>query len=112
MSKTTTPTCNWPGKSGNSYTHYVYPIGTKFADKPGNYVFCKKNAAGNWTPQYIGQAKNLNERLGTHEKEACAIARGATHIHAHLNALKADRLAEEKDLIQNFNPPCNEQLVA
>lgn len=75
-------------------------------------MFCKKNAAGKWTPQYFGQSKNLNNRLGNHEKEACAIANGATHIHAHLNELESKRLAEERDLIQNFNPPCNEQLVA
>jgi hypothetical protein len=107
-----TPTCNWPGKSGKTYTHYIYPIGSEFAEKAGNYVFCKKNAAGKWAPQYFGQSKNLNNRLANHEKEVCAIARGATHIHAHLNPVESDRLAEEKDLIQNFNPACNEQLVA
>lgn len=109
---TDTPTCNWPGKSGKSYTHEIYPIGTIFSEKAGNYIFCKKNAAGRWEPQYIGQAKNLKERLGNHEKAPCASRHGATHIHAHLNPIESDRLTEERDLIQNFNPPCNEQLAA
>lgn len=107
-----TPKCSWPGKSGKTYVHHVYPIGTKFLNEPGNSVFCKETSPGQWTPQYIGQTDNLGERLADHEKEACAIARGATHIHAHLNPIRIDRLAEEKDLIQNFNPSCNEQLVA
>ena len=42
---TNTPTCNWPGKSGKSYAHEIYPIGTIFSEKAGNYIFCKKNAA-------------------------------------------------------------------
>lgn len=103
------PTCNWPGKSGRTYTYYVYPIGTGFKEDAGNYIFAKLNASNNWVPQYIGQTKNLNQRLGDHEKEACAKRNGATHIHAHLNAAEAARLAEEKDLIENFNPPCNVQ---
>jgi hypothetical protein len=111
MTTTTAQKCNWPGKSGTAYTYHVYLIGTKFHEKPGNYIFCKKNAAGLWAPQYIGQTKNLNQRLGDHEKEACAKRRGATHIHARLNPTEAARLTEEKDLIQNFNPPCNTQHV-
>jgi len=103
-------TCSWPGKSGKTYQYWIYPINNaSFKSEGGNYIFCKKNAAGKWTPQYIGQTNNLNERLGDHEKEACAKRNGATHIHAHTNATEAARLAEEKDLITNFKPPCNEQ---
>lgn len=111
MTTTTAQTCNWPGKSGTAYTYYVYPIGTKFLEQPGNYVFCKKDAVRTWIPQHIGQTKNLNQRLGDHEKEACAKRNGATHIHARLNPTEVARLAEEKDLILNFNPPCNTRHV-
>lgn len=108
-----TPTCNWPGKSGKTYIYEIYPInGTTFASKPGNYVFCKESAPGQWIAQYVGQSQNLSDRLANHEKLAAAMARGATHIHAHLTARESDRLAEEKDLIQHLNPPCNELLVA
>jgi excinuclease UvrABC nuclease subunit len=106
---TTSTKCNWAGKSGKAYEYHVYQIGTNFKEEPGNYIFCKLNAAGQWVPQYIGQTKNLNHRLGDHEKEACAKRNGATHIHAHLNSTEASRLAEEKDLIEHYNPPCNTQ---
>lgn len=113
MQTTTTKakTCSWPGLSGKTYSYSIYPIGTRFKEEGGNYIFCKKNAAGKWESQYIGQAKNLNERLGSHEKEACAKRRGATHIHAHLEANESTRLAEEKDLIHNFKPSCNTQHI-
>lgn len=111
MQTTQIKTCSWPGKSGKSYKYYVSPIGATFQEKGGNYIFCKLNTAGRWTPQYIGQTDNLKERLVDHDKEACAKRNGATHIHQHLNAREADRLAEEKDLIHNFNPRCNKQHV-
>jgi excinuclease UvrABC nuclease subunit len=111
MEVTHTKTCSWPGRSGTTYKYEIYLIGADFKEKGGNYIFCKKNAEGYWAPQYIGQAKNLNERLGSHEREVCAKRNGATHIHAHLNPTEAARLAEEMDLIHNFNPPCNKQHV-
>jgi len=104
-----TTTYNWAGKSGKTYGYYVYPLDTHFKEEPGNYIFAKRDASGQWIPQYIGQTKNLNQRLGDHEKEACAKRNGATHIHAHLNPTEATRLAEEKDLIERHNPPCNTQ---
>ncbi len=106
---TNTPKQQWPGKSGKSYEYHVYKIGETFKDEAGNYIFCKINAAGKWEPQYIGQAKSLKDRIGNHNQEACAKRNGATHIHAHLNAQEVNRLAEEKDLIENFKPVCNTQ---
>jgi hypothetical protein len=111
MATTTATQQKWAGKSGRTYVYHVYPIGTSFMEEPGNYIFCKLNAAGQWLPQYIGQTENLNQRLGKHEKEACAKRNGATHIHAHLSPLVALRLAEEKDLIQSYGPRCNIQHV-
>jgi excinuclease UvrABC nuclease subunit len=107
---TTSTKCNWAGKSGKTYEYHVYELGFSFAaNQPGNYIFAKLNASGQWVPQYIGQTKDLKNRLGDHEKEACAKRNGATHIHAHLNPTEAARLAEEKDLIECYNPPCNTQ---
>ncbi|MFA5293773.1 MAG: GIY-YIG nuclease family protein [Phycisphaerae bacterium] len=101
----------WPGLSGKEYKYGIYPIGTSFKKEPGNYIFAKQNTQGYWTPCYIGQTENLDERLGNHEKEACAKRNGATHIHVHLTSGgESIRKAEEKDLIQKWKPPCNEQL--
>ncbi len=62
-------TINWPGKSGTQYKYWIYPIGTSFKERPGNYVFAKETKPGSWSPCYIGQTDNLNERLGNHEKK-------------------------------------------
>ena len=32
----------------------------------------------------------------------CVDAKGATHVHLHVNAKKEDRLAELRDLLDNF----------
>lgn len=102
-----TPTILWPGKSGIKYTYWIYKLGASFKDEGGNYIFAKETNPGSWTPVYIGQTDNLDKRLEDHEKYPCAIRNGATHIHAHLNSKKEDRLAEETDLIQGWNPVCN-----
>lgn len=105
-------TIDWPGKSGMSYKYEIYPIGTSFKEKPGNYIFAKETRPGSWAPVYIGQTKNLADRLADHEKEACAKRNGATHVHAHTNDGGEDvRRAEEVDLITRWSPTCNDQLT-
>ena len=104
-------TIMWPGKSGKEYQYWIYPIITEFKDSPGNYIFAKETTPGHWSPLYIGQTKSLKTRLSDHEKEACAKRNGATHIHANASGGEVGRLAEEKDLITHWKPPCNEQLV-
>lgn len=101
---------SWTGASGQTYQYEVYPLGTQLKEEAGNYIFAKPGAGGGWSACYIGQTSNLNQRLGDHEKEACARRNGATHIHAHLNAGgETVRRAEEADLIRKWRPPCNEQ---
>jgi len=101
-------TIMWPGLSGKEYKYWIYPIGSSFKKEPGNYLFGKETRPGYWSSCYIGQTENLDERLGDHEKEACAKRNGATHIHAHLTGGgEVVRRAEEKDLIAKWNPPCN-----
>jgi len=106
------PSILWPGASGQNYEYWIFPIDSKLNEKPGNYIFAKETKPGHWSPCYIGQTKNLNQRLDDHEKEACVKRYGATHIHAHLTAGdESIREAEEGDLIQKWMPPCNEQLI-
>ena|SRR5713226_3071769 len=105
------PTIKWPGKSGKEYTYWIYPVGTKFKDSPGNYIYAKETKPGYWSPVYIGQTNSLSTRLANHEKESCTKRNGATHIHAHISGGETERLTEEKDLITRWKPPCNDQLV-
>lgn len=41
---TTRPTIEWPGKTGQTYTYYIFPIDTNFDPNPGNYVFAKETS--------------------------------------------------------------------
>ena len=104
---------DWLGKSGTSYSHWIYPIeiGDSLKDFPGNYIYAKKNSSSNqWQAVYIGQASNLGDRLASHEQETCALRNGATCIHAHNGSIyEKTRKAEEKDLIANCKPVCNDQ---
>lgn len=105
------PIIMWSGRLGKDYKYTIHPIGTTFKEEPGNYIFARQTIPRSWSPCYIGQTENLNQRLGNHEKEACAKRNGATHIHAHLTSGgETARKAEEKDLLQKWNTPCNEQL--
>src|SRR5713101_7429409 len=64
-----TPTIQWPGRSGSRYQYWIYPLGTSFKEKPGNYIFAKEVQPGRWRPIYVGQTENLGARLPAHEKE-------------------------------------------
>lgn len=87
------------------YVYWVYPINTAFKDEPGNYVYAKRNSAGQWQPVYIGQSSSLSQRLGSLDAEKSAIRFGATHILAHLNLDERARKREEADLINTLVPP-------
>ena len=97
------PTINWFGISGRKYEYWIYKIGTTFKEEPGNYIFAKETKTSYWSPSYIGETENLNQRLTDHEKESCARKHGATHIHTHLNASGEEaRRQEENDLIMKY----------
>lgn len=103
-------TIDWPGKSGKTYTYWFIPGDI---DSPslkavaGNYMFVKKLPDG-WVPVYIGQSGDLNERHSDHPEVPCVKRNGGTHLMAHTTPGGKDaRLAEEKDLVDHWNPPCN-----
>ena len=103
-----TPTTEWIGQSGRSYTYWVHPIGTELKNSPGNYVYAKTGFLGGWQPIYIGQTEDLSERFDHHHMAVCIQREGATHIHAHVNDSGQEvRLTEETDLIAHHGPPCN-----
>ena len=99
----------WRGQSGTTYEYTVYTLDTNWNDTPGNYIFAKRNAQGAWVAIYIGETESLKNRLTTsHEKWACAVRNGVTHMHAHVSSSVASvRRAEESDLIARYKPICN-----
>ena len=73
----------------------------------GNYMFVRRSGIG-WVPVYIGQADNLKIRLPNHERLRDAVAAGATRVMAHATpGGEQVRLAEEKDLIEQWHPSLN-----
>ncbi len=102
------PTIQWPDRSGKKYTYWIYKFSAKLKAEAGNYIFAKETKSGSWSPVYIGQTKDLSERFDNHHKMPCIKRHGATHIHAHLNSGHQARLAEESDLIEKWNTPCND----
>lgn len=103
-------TVDWPGKSGTKYRYWFLDslAPNSIKDEAGNYMFVKRLPNGNWYPVYIGQADSLKARLPNHERLAEAQRAGATHVMAHTTpAGEAARLAEERDLIQQWAPALN-----
>ena len=75
---------------------------------PANYVFAKETSPNKFRPIYIGQTSDISERFENHHKWSCITRNGATHICTHKSsANETERLAEESDLIKNYNPVCN-----
>ena len=101
-------TIDWTGQSGKTYRYWIYEYPTNLTAKAGNYIFAKETSPGKWSPVYIGQTTNVDERFNNHHKIQCIRRNGATHIHAHLNSDKQDRFDEEADLIAKWDTPCND----
>jgi hypothetical protein len=103
-------TIHWYGASGKAYKYYIHPIRNDFRDLPGNYMFTKQTALGDWIPLYIGESESLQGRLSNHDKMPCVTGNGGTHIHVHISpADTAVRRDEEADLLRRWDPPCNRE---
>ena len=101
----------WTGADGTQYQYTVHDLNTNWNDVPGNYIFAKRNNRNQWVAIYIGETGSLRDRLSgdDHEKYPCGRRHNMTHIHAHTSsAQRADRTAEEANLIRRYNPPCND----
>lgn len=102
---------NWPGQSGRQYRFDIYPLDTAFQPFPGVYIYAKLLEDGSWEPVYISQTRDLHQRLEGHVHTEDAVASGATHLHAHYcNAGQSARCSEEHDLLERWQPVCNDRL--
>jgi len=101
---------DWHGQSGKAYEYWVYPADARFNEhRPANYIFARRDDAGDWTALFVGQCGDLAmPLLQGHYQERAIEAAGATHVHIHYASIDLPRrLAEEEDLRQRHNPPCN-----
>ena len=107
--------CTWVGDSGTEYSYFIHALPVSFdPNQNGNYIFSKKNSNGKWVPIYIGEGDLADRVNDNHHQAACINRKGATHVHVHLNASKANRKAEEEDLLAHYTNAyapsgCNEK---
>jgi hypothetical protein len=107
---TSSTSFDWVGQSGKEYQYEIHPIDASFEALPGNYIYAKQVDDGSWIPVYIAQTRDLRQRLEGHIRVDDAIQNGATHIHAHYCVTgQAARCSEERDLILQWQPACNER---
>ena len=103
---------DWPDSSGRTYRYWLLAtpsVASSIKDEGGNYVFAKRLLNGNFVPIYFGVADNLRARIAGHNRWHDAVRAGATHVFAHTQAGDLIRCAEERALIQQWNPPLNIQ---
>ena len=103
-----TSICKWPLVSGGTVDFTIYPKNEGWNHVAGIYIFSYQTPSG-WVALYVGQTDDFAKRPATHERLDDAIRLGATHIHARVVPLQADRNRLERDLIASLDPPMNKQ---
>lgn len=94
-----------------NYGFDVYdPRNTTWNDVAGIYIFAGITPQYKWKAIYIGQAKSFQGRIPNHENWAAAVRLGASHIHAMVVSLAANRDTIEAALIETYQPALNVQL--
>jgi hypothetical protein len=113
MSTTSSDCIDWNGATGKTYRYWFLETPRNAAsikNEGGNYALVRQLPNGNFSPLYFGLADSLQNRVPNHERWNDAIRLGVTHVMAHTTpAGDAVRIAEERDLIQRWNPPMNVQ---
>ncbi len=93
----------------SNYEFTVYGPNTTWNDVAGLYIFAGLNANNQWVALYIGQTVSFQDRPGNHDRWDEAARLGATHVHAMVVPLQANRDAIEELLIGNHAPRLNTQ---
>ena len=93
-----------------TYEFIVYTMEANWNEVGGIYIFTGKNPQGLWVPLYIGKADSFQARFASHERWDEAARVGATHVHALVVPLEANRVIIEAELIQNYQPRLNTHL--
>ena len=112
----------WQGVTQTWKDYFIFEIGAiEYPDwqlKPSNYIFAYCDAeTSEWKPLYIGETKQLADRLPYHEKLQCVLKLGGTHVQVHFHGTDNEdsRKAEESDLLDKYistygtKPPCHGQ---
>jgi len=102
-------TCNWPLGNGQTLEFGIYNKETQWNKVAGLYIFAEPLGNGRWRALYVGQTDDFSSRIPNHEQWDAALRLGATHVHAKVVPLKANRDTWERLLIEYHQPPLNVQ---
>ena len=102
-------TVTWPTSDGATHEFSLCEQAGQWNAVAGIYIFAYLTPDG-WHALYVGQTDNFNSRIPTHERWAEAVALRATHVHALVVSQAAMRDSLERKLIQDYQPPMNQQL--
>ena len=105
-------TVTFTGKTGRKYEFKTYTWGTSFKKGYHAVYFVTKrsrNSEGGYSHEriYIGQTEDLSTRFDDHHKQDCFDRNEANCICVYGEKNDDNRLAIEKDLIDNYDPSCN-----
>jgi excinuclease UvrABC nuclease subunit len=101
---------NWQSPNGQNLEFGIYQYLGQWNPVAGVYMFCRQELNGSYTPLYIGQAQSFQDRLSRHEQWNPAVQKGASVVLAAVVPLQANRDLFERQLIQQYQPPLNQQL--
>lgn len=87
-------------------TDNVNPIGSNFAEVAGVYAIINNSKQ----VIYIGQTDNLRRRMNEHLNDTthCMHRYGPSLVGFQAIQDEATRLTVERELINQFRPPCNQ----
>lgn len=100
------PLYHWIAKSGKSYPYRVFEYGMLVPNDPGNFIVCDQATPLQVIPMHIGQGNNVAYEMLKYEASGWFTGRKHAHayVHVRVNEFEADRLAEEKDLKELYQP--------
>ena len=100
------------GDSGTKYAFDVFGLDSNINAVAGVYAVTDRHesAQGGYshTVIYFGQTSDLDGRFSDHDKADCFKDHGANSLCFHADENEQSRLVKESDLIEAYNPPCND----
>ena len=111
MGKFGTITCK--GASGAKYEFTAYSDDTDFNAIGAVYVITSRSQKNDGSYShlriYVGETGDLSTRFDNHHQQDCFDKNKTNCICVYVEENEVTRLAIESDLLDKYDPPCNQQ---
>lgn len=101
------------GDSGTMYKFNVYPKDTNFKALGAVYFITQRyeKTPGNFHhhPIYVGQSGDISKRFDNHHRVNCFERHNWNCICIHQDSSEISRIQKERDLIERYDPDCNQE---